>query len=67
MYPPHNRCLLLLLLLLLSRFGHVRLCVPPQTAAHQAPSSLGLSRQGAAYGWSKATAKLLTTWKMYFV
>ena len=27
----------LLLLLLLSRFSHVRLCETPQTAAHQAP------------------------------
>ena len=36
---------LLLLLLLLSRFSHVRLCVTPQTAAHWAPSSLGFSRQ----------------------
>ena len=36
---------LLLLLLLLSRFSHVRLCVTPETAAHQAPSSLGFSRQ----------------------
>ena len=35
----------LLLLLLLSRFSHVRLCATPQTAAHQAPSSLGFSRQ----------------------
>ena len=34
-----------LLLLLLSRFSHVRLCVTPQTAAHQAPPSLGFSRQ----------------------
>ena len=34
-----------LLLLLLSRFSHVRLCVIPQTAAHQAPPSLGFSRQ----------------------
>ena len=33
------------LLLLLSRFSHVRLCVTPQTAAHQAPPSLGFSRQ----------------------
>ena len=33
------------MLLLLSHFSHVRLCVTPQTAAHQAPSSLGLSRQ----------------------
>ena len=37
--------LLLLLLLLLSRFSCVRLCVTPQTAAHQAPPSLGFSRQ----------------------
>ena len=35
--------LLLLLLLLLSRFSHVRLCATPETAAHQAPPSLGLS------------------------
>ena len=36
---------LLLLLLLLSRFSCVRLCATPQTAAHQAPPSLGFSRQ----------------------
>ena len=36
---------LLLLLLLLSRFSRVRLCVIPQTAAHQALLSLGFSRQ----------------------
>ena len=36
---------MLLLLLLLSRFSHVRLCATPQTAAHQAPPSLGFSRQ----------------------
>ena len=34
-----------LLLLLLSRFSHVRLWVTPETAAHQAPPSLGFSRQ----------------------
>ena len=33
------------LLLLLSHFRRVRLCVTPQTAAHQAPPSLGFSRQ----------------------
>ena len=37
--------LLLLLLLLLSRFSRVRLCATPQTVAHQAPPSLGFSRQ----------------------
>ena len=35
----------LLLLLLLSRFSRVRLCASPETAAHQAPPSLGFSRQ----------------------
>ena len=34
-----------LLLLLLNRFSRVRLCATPQTAAHQAPPSLGFSRQ----------------------
>ena len=49
--PTKNICNLstkyhsLLLLLLLSRFSHVRLCVTPETAAHQAPLSLGFSRQ----------------------
>ena len=32
-------------LLLLSRFSHVRLCATQWTAAHQAPPSLGFSRQ----------------------
>ena len=36
---------IILLLLLLSHFNHVRLCVTPQTASHQAPPSLGFSRQ----------------------
>ena len=31
--------------LLLSHFSHVRLCVTPQTAAHQASPFLGFSRQ----------------------
>ena len=34
-----------LLMLLLSRFSCVRLCPTPETAAHQAPPSLGFSRQ----------------------
>ena len=40
----HNT-ILYLLLLLLSHFSHVRLCATPWTAAHQAPLSLGFSRQ----------------------
>jgi len=35
----------MLLLLLLSHFSRVRLCATPETAAHQAPLSLGFSRQ----------------------
>ena len=38
-------CNMSLLLLLLSRFSHVRLWATPQTTAHQAPLSLGFSRQ----------------------
>src|SRR5574341_211181 len=37
--------LICLLLLLLSHFSCVRLCATPETAAHQAPPSLGFSRQ----------------------
>ena len=36
---------MLLPLLVLSRFSRVRLCPTPETAAHQAPPSLGFSRQ----------------------
>ena len=36
---------LLLLLLLLSHVSRVQLCVTPQTAAQQAPLSMGFSRQ----------------------
>ena len=42
LWPPDAKSLLLLLL---SHFSHVRLCVTAQTAAHQAPPSLGFSRQ----------------------
>ena len=40
-----GRDVCMLLLLLLSHFSRVRLCATPQTAAHQAPLSLGFSRQ----------------------
>ena len=44
---PDNGSLIftLLLLLLLSHFSRIGLCVTPLTAAHQAPQSLGFSRQ----------------------
>ena len=35
----------MLLLVLLSRLSRVQLCATPETAAHQAPPSLGFSRQ----------------------
>ena len=38
------------LLLLLSHFSRVQLCATPQTAAHQAPPSLGFSRQERCSG-----------------
>ena len=38
-------CNKVMLLLLLSCFSSVRLCATPKTAAHQAPPSLGFSRQ----------------------
>ena len=41
----HPLCFVSLLLLLLSCFSRVRLCATPGTAAHQAPPSLGFSRQ----------------------
>ena len=54
--------LLLLLLLLLSRFSHVRLCATPETAAHQAPLSLGFSRQEH---WSGVPLLVITSCYLY--
>ena len=42
---PGRKVITNLLLLLLSRFKRVRLCETPETAAHQAPPSLGFSKQ----------------------
>ena len=39
-----------MLLLLLSHLSRVRLCVTPEMAAHQAPPSLGFSRQETGVG-----------------
>ena len=41
----HSETARTVLLLLLSRFSHVRLYATPEMAAHQAPPSLGFSRQ----------------------
>ena len=41
----------MLLLLLLSCFSRVRLCVAPETAAHQAPPSLGFSGKNTGVGF----------------
>ena len=40
----------MLLLLLLSRVSHVRLCATPEMAAHQAPPSLGFARMNTGVG-----------------
>ena len=41
---PQQVCIYVCMLLL-SRYSHVGLCATPQMAAHQAPPSLGFSRQ----------------------
>ena len=41
---------LILLLLLLNRFNHIRLCATPETAAHQAPPSLWFSGKNSGVG-----------------
>ena len=39
------KCVYIYILLLLSRFSRVRLCATLEMAAHQAPPSVGFSRQ----------------------
>ena len=45
------------MLLLLSRFSRVRLCVTPWTAAQQAPLSTGFSRQEGGSGLPRPSPK----------
>ena len=45
LHCSHEPITMLLIDKLLSRFSRVRLCATPETAAHQAPPSLGFSRQ----------------------
>ena len=52
---------MLLLLLLLSHISHVRLFATPWTVAHQAPLSLGFSRQEHWSGVPLPSHMLLTT------
>ena len=49
-------------LLLLSRFSRVRLCTTPWTAAHEAPPSMGFSRQ--AY-WSGVPLPSPAGWRQF--
>ena len=49
-----------MLLLLLSRFSRVRVCVTPETAAQQAPLSLGFSRQEQ---WSGFAISFSNAWR----
>ena len=41
-HGAHELLASIVLLLLLSRFSHVQLSVTPETAAHQAPLSMGI-------------------------
>ena len=52
----------MLLLLLLSHFSRVRLCATPETAAHQAPPSLGFSRQ--EHQWVAISFSNAWKWKV---
>ena len=56
---------LLLLLLLLSRFSHVRLCATPYMVAHQAPPSLGFSRQEHWSGVPSPSPAQMPCWIFY--
>ena len=56
--------ILLLLLLLLCHFSCVRLCETPQTAAHQAPPSLGFSRQEHYYKEKRNGDKSIIDWSI---
>ena len=49
------------LLLLLSCFSRVRLCATPETAAHQAPLSLGFSRQ-EPWSWVPFPSPCIYSW-----
>ena len=52
-----------MLLLLLSCFSHVRLCATPYTAAHQAPLSMGFSRQEYWSGVPVFSTSIHDYWK----
>ena len=57
----------LLCSLLLSHFSHVRLCLTPWMAAHQAPLSLGFSRQKYWSGLPFPSPLLLFIWCHNFI
>ena len=69
LYFPICKCtscfkVLLMLLLLLSCFSRVQLCATPEKAAHQAPLSLGFSRQEY---WSKLPFEDFIFNKLYII
>ena len=61
---PPGKSIPCMLLLLLSCFSRIRLCATPQTAAHQAPQSLGFSRQEH---WSGVPSLLVSFKKLLIV
>ena len=55
------------IMLLLSRFSHVRLCATPWTAAHQAPLSTGFSRQEYWSGLPFPSPTMLSRLVIFFL
>ena len=53
-----------MLLLLLSCFSHIQLCETPQTATHQAPLSMGVSRQEYCSGLPLPSPGILLTQRL---
>ena len=58
-YEDSSKTKIKLLLLLLNRFSRVQLCATSETASHQAPPSLGFSRQEHWSGLPFPSPKLL--------
>ena len=63
-FSMKKQCRGSLLLLMLSRFSHVRLCVTLQTAAHQVPLSLGFSSQERWLEWVAISFSNARKWKV---
>ena len=65
-YPCFGYKISRIFLLMLSHFSRVRLYVTPETAAHQAPQSLGFSRQEHWSGLPFPSPILTSSWSNIF-